>query len=309
MDNLVLFSGNATPELALAICRELDTSLGKIDVGRFPDGEVSARLEEDVRGKDTFIVQSVCPPVNENLMELLILIDCVRRASADRVTAVIPYLGYARQDRRESETLVPISAKLVANLVVAAGAHRVLTMDLHTEQIQGFFDIPVDHLYAGRVFLDHFRKMNIPNLAVVSPDVGSIKMARAYAKALGARLATVDKRRISATETETGFVIGDVRDCNVIIADDLIATGGSIAKAARALRKAGALDIYVACTHPVLCGPAMETLEGSPIRSIFVTDTIPIREKYVGDRVQVLTTAEVFAEAVRRIHQSSAFRR
>ncbi|MGE3165265.1 MAG: ribose-phosphate diphosphokinase [Planctomycetota bacterium] len=309
MDNLVVFSGNATPELAAAICKELDSGLGRVDVGRFPDGEVSVRLEEDVRGKDTFIVQSVCPPVNENLMELLILIDCVRRASADRVTAVIPYLGYARQDRRESETLVPISAKLVANLVVAAGAHRVLTMDLHTEQIQGFFDIPVDHLYAGKVFLEHFRRLQLPNLAVVSPDVGSIKMARAYAKSLGARLATVDKRRLSATETEAGFVIGDVKDCNVIIADDMIATGGSIAKAAKALRKAGALEIHVACTHPVLCGPAMETLESSPIGSIFVTDTIPIREKYVGTRVKVLSTAQVFAEAIRRIHHSSALRR
>lgn len=305
-ENLVVFHGNATPGLAQDICAKLEIQPGKIEVGRFPDGEVSVRLNEDVRGKDVFVVQSTSPPVNENLMELLVIIDCIKRASAYRITAVIPYFGYARQDRREQETPVPISAKLSSNLIVAAGADRVMTMDLHTEQIQGFFDIPVDHLYAGRVFIDHFLAMEIPKLCVVSPDVGSIKMARAYAKALDARLATVDKRRISAEETEIGFVIGDVDGMNVIMSDDVIATGGSIAKAAQVLADSGAQDISVACTHPVLCGPSLEKLENSPIGGIYVTDTIPLRDQDSGGRVTVLSTAEIFADAIQRVHESSS---
>lgn len=306
--DLVVFHGSATPELARAICADLGIAPGHAEVNRFPDGEVSVRVREDVRGKDVFIIQSTCPPVNENLMELLVLIDCVKRAAADRITAVIPYFGYARQDRRDSSDLVPITAKLVANLIVSAGAQRVATMDLHTEQIQGFFDIPVDHLYAGKVFTDYFNECAIPDLVVCSPDVGSIKMARAYSKALNARLATIDKRRISAEKTVIGFVIGDVKGRNVLIADDVISTGGSIAMAAEILHREGARQIRVACTHPVLCGPAVEKLMSSPIQEFCVTDTIPIHDKYQGDRVQVLSTAPMFADAIRRIHYTGSFR-
>ena len=304
-DSLVVFHGNATPELAREICRDLGIAPGRADVGRFPDGEVNVQLQEDVRGKDVFVVQSTCPPVNENLMELVIIIDAVKRSSADRITAVIPYFGYARQDRREAGTRVPISAKLVANLLVAAGADRVVTMDLHCEQIQGFFDIPVDHLYAGPVFIEHFGRMAIEDLVVVSPDVGSIRMARAYSKGLGARLATVDKRRLSAEETAVEFVIGNVAGLNAVISDDVIATGGSIAQAARLLREKGAQDIYIACSHAVLCGPAIEKLEASPIEGIYVSDTIPITGKYEGDRVKVLSTSSLFANAIRQIHFSA----
>ncbi len=304
-DNLFIFAGNATPHLAQSICDNLGTVLGKADVSRFPDGEISVRLQEDVRGKDAFIVQSTCPPVNENLMELLILIDCVKRGSADRITAVIPYLGYARQDRRERGELVPITSKMVADLIVAAGADRVVTMDLHAEQIQGFFDIPVDHLYAGHIFVEHVSSLGLTDLVVVSPDVGSIRMARAYSKGLGARLATVDKRRLSAEETQIEFVIGDVQGRNALISDDVIATGGSIAQAARLIHDKGARDIYIACTHAVLCGPAIEKMDAAPIQQIFVKDTIPIEGKYDSDRITVLSCSKTFAEAIRQIHYSA----
>ena len=308
-ESLIVLHGNATPELARQVCRDLCIAPGQVEVSRFPDGEVSVRLCEDVRGKDVFIVQSTCPPVNENLIELLILIDAVKRSSADRITAVMPYFGYARQDRREAGSLSPISAKLVANLVVAAGADRVLTMDLHCEQIQGFFDIPLDHLYAGPVFIEHFREMAIEDLVVVSPDVGSIKMARAYSKGLHARLATVDKRRVSAEEVQIEFVIGDVRGRNALISDDVIATGGSIAQAAHLIKDKGAKDIFIACTHAVLCGPAIEILEGAPIEDIYLTDTIPIAGKYDGDRVKVLSISHAFASAIRQIHFSATLGR
>lgn len=308
-DNLVVFTGNATPELARQICTELGVESGRAEVGRFPDGEVSVNLDEDVRGKDVFIIQSTCPPVNENLMELLILVDAVKRSSAARITAVMPYFGYARQDRRDSGSRTPISAKLLANLLTSSGVDRVLTMDLHCEQIQGFFDIPLDHLYAGHIFIDHFRDLAIPELVVVSPDVGSIKMARAYSKGLSARLATVDKRRISAEETEIEFIIGEVSGFNALVADDMIATGGSIANAARLLRDKGSERINIACTHAVLCGPAIEILEEAPIEGIFVTDTIPITGKYEGDRVKVLSTAKTFARAIMQIHRSAPFAR
>lgn len=307
-ESLVVFNGTATPDLAHAVCADLGARPGDAVVSRFPDGEIQVSIHEDVRGKDVYIVQSTCPPVNENLMELLVMIDCVKRASADRITAVLPYFGYARQDRRDSDDLVPITAKLTANLIVAAGAHRVATMDLHTEQIQGFFDIPVDHLYGGAVFIEHLRERNIPDLVVCSPDVGSIKMARAYSKGLGARLATIDKRRISAEETTIGFVIGDVEGKNVLISDDVIATGGSIAMAADILKQNGAEDVYVACTHPVLCGPAVEKLEAAPIEQIFVTDTIPVDNKYKRDNITVLSTARTFADAIRSIHCTGNFR-
>ncbi|MFN0057261.1 MAG: ribose-phosphate diphosphokinase [Planctomycetota bacterium] len=302
---MVVFHGNATPELAQGICRELGLRPGHLEVGRFPDGEVAVRLHEEVRGRDVFIVQSTCPPVNENLMELMIMIDCVKRSSAGRITAVIPYFGYARQDRREAGSLVPISSKMVANLIVKAGADRVLTMDLHAEQIQGFFDIPVDHLYAGKIFMDHFAQMCIPELVVVSPDVGSIKMARAYAKFLNARLATVDKRRVNPSEIAAEFLIGDVAGMNAILSDDVIATGGSITQAANLIHEKGARDIYVAATHAVLCGPAMDKLEKAPVKGIFVSDTIPMSGKPSGGRWKVLSSAKLFAEAIRQIHQSA----
>ncbi len=266
---------------------------------------MSVHLGQQIRGRDVFIVQSTCPPVQENLMELLVMIDCAKRSSAGRVTAVIPYYGYARQDRRDQGSLVPISSKLVANLITSAGADRVLTMDLHAEQIQGFFDIPVDHLYAGGIFIDHFRQMDIPDLVVVSPDVGSIRMARAYSKGLEARYATVDKRRVSADQVDVGFVVGDVEDKNALLTDDVIATGGSITEAARLLDQKGTRDIYIAATHAILCGPALERLEASPVKGIYVTDTIPIDGKCAGDRIKVLSCAKMFADAIREIHMSA----
>ncbi len=305
-ERLVVLHGNANPKLAADICEQLGTRPGRAKVGRFPDGEIAVELQEDVRGKDVFVIQSTCPPVNENLMELLVLIDCVKRASAARVTAVIPYFGYARQDRREHGAPVPITAKLVANLIAAAGTDRVVTMDLHCEQIQGFFDIAVDHVYAGGVVVDHLRDLRLPQPVVVSPDVGAIKMARAYSRGIpGARLATVDKRRVSGEETQIGFVIGDVEGMDAIIADDVIATGGSIAQAACLLKEKGAQSVTIVCTHPVLCGPAIEKLEASPAGQIIVTDTIPIDGKYEGDRVTVLSSAKTFAEAILQIHKSA----
>ena len=305
-ERLVVLHGNANPGLAADICAQLGTSPGKAKVGRFPDGEIAVELQEDVRGKDVFVVQSTCPPVNENLMELLVLIDCVKRASAARVTAVIPYFGYARQDRREHGAPVPITAKLVANLIAAAGTDRVVTMDLHCEQIQGFFDIAVDHVYAGGVVVEHLRELGLPEPVVVSPDVGAIKMARAYSRGIpGARLATVDKRRVSGEETQIGFVIGDVEGMDAIIADDVIATGGSIAQASCLLDEKGAQSVTIVCTHPVLCGPAIEKLEASPAGRIIVTDTIPIDGKYEGDRVTVLSSARTFADAILQIHKSA----
>jgi len=304
-ERLVVLHGNSNPGLSADICDRLGTRPGRMKVGRFPDGEISVELEEDVRGKDVFVVQSTCPPVNENLMELLVIIDCVKRASAARVTAVVPYFGYARQDRREHGARVPITAKLVANLITAAGTDRVVTMDLHCEQIQGFFDIPVDHVYAGGIFIEHLRELEFPDPVVVSPDVGAIKMARAYARGIGARLATVDKRRTSGDQTQIGFVIGEVEGMDAIIADDVIATGGSIAQAACLLDEKGAESVTIVCTHPVLCGPAIEKLEASPAGRIIVTDTIPIDGKYEGDRVTVLSSAATFADAILQIHKSA----
>jgi ribose-phosphate pyrophosphokinase len=233
------------------------------------------------------------------------MVDCLKRGSAERITAVIPYFGYARQDRREQGERVPITAKLVANLIVAAGTHRVVTMDLHAEQIQGFFDIPVDHLYAGPVFIEHFRSLKIPDMVVVSPDVGSIRMARAYSKGLGARLATVDKRRLSAEEVHIEFIIGDVAGRNALISDDVIATGGSIAQAARLVHEKGARDVYIACTHAVLCGNAMEKLKDSPVKEIFLTDTISIEGKCDDGVVTVLSSSWCFAKQIQEIHLSA----
>jgi len=303
MDNLKVFSGNATPDLAGKIAAYLEKPVGMASVTRFPDGEINVKVEEDVRGSDIFIVQSTCPPVNENFMELVILIDCMKRASAERITAVLPYFGYARKDRKD-EGRVPITAKLAANLITKAGADRVITVDLHAAQIQGFFDIPVDHLFASAVLGPYYQSLEIPDAVIVSPDVGSIKISRAYAERLGAGLAVVDKRRTSPDAAEAGFLIGEVKGKNVIMVDDMISTGGSIAEAAKLVAEHGAQDIYVGATHGVFCGPAVERLSSAPIGQIAVTDTIPLPEGMspMAGVVKELTISKLLGEAIRRIH-------
>ena len=301
---LVVVSGTANPPLAAKVASYLNMDLGKISLSRFPDGEIDMKVLEDVRGADVYVLQPTCPPVNDTLMELLILIDCLRRASAERITAVIPYFGYCRQDRK-AEGRVPISAKLVANLITTAGAHRGLALDLHAAQIQGFFDIPMDHLYASPVLVKYFRELGTKNLTIVSPDVGGIKMARAYAKRLDAGLAICDKRRGGPTETEVMHVIGDVEGRNVVLVDDMISTGTSITEAAHRLKKEGAKDIYIAATHAVLAGKALEKLRKAPVREVIVTDTIPIDGKDLPN-LKVLSVADLLGEAIRRIHHSES---
>jgi ribose-phosphate pyrophosphokinase len=304
-NGLKIFSGSANPELAKNIAKSLKVPLGDIMVTRFSEGEIRVKINEDVRGRDIFIIQPTCPPVNDNVMELLIMLDAFWRASARRVTAVLPYYGYARQDRKD-QPRVPITAKLIANIVTEAGADRALTMDLHAQQIQGFFDIPVDHLYAFPVIANYFRKKKLKNLTVVSPDVGGIKMARAYAKGLNADLAIVDKRRSGPNEVEAMNLIGEVRGKTVLVPDDMIATGGSLVEAVNALVKFGAKDIYASCTHAVLSGNAMEKLEKSVLKEVVVTDTIPIpREKRIG-KITVLPVAPLFGEAIMRIHNEES---
>ncbi|PIU40471.1 MAG: phosphoribosylpyrophosphate synthetase, partial [Candidatus Omnitrophica bacterium CG07_land_8_20_14_0_80_50_8] len=259
---LKIFSGNANPELAKKIARFLKTSLGDALVTTFSEGEIRVKINEDVRGRDVFIVQPTCPPTNNNLMELLIMMDAMKRASAGRITAVIPYFGYARQDRKD-QPRVPITAKLVANLLVQAGADRILTMDLHASQIQGFFDIPMDHLFAVNTVVEYFNNKKIKNLVVASPDVGGIKMARAYAKRLNANLAIVDKRRIDDRHAEVMNILGDVKGKNIVIVDDLVATASSMCEAASALKQAGGLKIFAAVSHPILSGPAVERIKAS----------------------------------------------
>jgi ribose-phosphate pyrophosphokinase len=300
---LLVFAGNSNKALAERICSYLGIPMGDAAVGRFPDGEVSVKIQADVRGADVFVVQSTCAPVNDHLMELLIMIDALRRASAARITAVIPYFGYARQDRKD-EGRVPISAKLTANLIQASGCNRVLTIDLHAAQIQGFFDIPLDHLYAMRVFAKYVRKLDLQDLVVASPDVGGMKTAWNYAKRLNARLAVVEKRRTSAENVEVGFVIGDVEGKSVILVDDLIATGGTIAKAAKLLREKGAREVYIMATHAVFCGRAVEKLRDAPVKEIIVTDTIPVTATI--ERVNTLSVAELLGEAVHRIHTNKS---
>ena len=301
---LLVFSGGANPVLGTKVCKFLGLDPGKIEISRFPDGEIDMKIMEDVRGADVYVVQSTCPPVNENLMELLIMIDCLRRASAERITAVIPYFGYARQDRK-AEGRVPISAKLVANIITAAGATRALANDLHAAQLQGFFDIPMDHLYAAPVLVEYFRQLNIKDLTIVSPDVGGIKMARAYAKRLNADLAIVDKRRSGPTETEVMHIIGDVEGRNVILVDDMISTATSITEAAKHCRKKGAKDIYICGTHAVLAGKAVEKLQKAPVKEVVVTDTIPTAGKEFSN-LKVLSIANLLGEAIRRIHHSES---
>ena len=301
MNNLVVFSGNSNKKLANKICKELKVKLAKADISRFSDGEISVKIEENVRGKDVFVVQSTCPPVNENLMELLIMLDALRRASPNRITAVIPYFGYARQDRKD-QPRVPITAKLVANILDSAGANRVLTLDLHAGQIQGFFDIPLDHLYSINIFLDYFKKIKLNGLVIVSPDVGGIKMARAYAKRFRAGLAIVDKRRNSPDTTEVMHILGEVEGKNVILVDDIIATGSSLVEAAKALKKAGAKKIFGAITHGVLSGNAIEKVNKSLIDSLIITDSIPLADDKRSKKIKVISSGGLFAEAIKRIH-------
>jgi ribose-phosphate pyrophosphokinase len=298
---LAIFCGNSNKPLAEKICAYLGINLGDVLVERFSEGEIKVKINENVRGKDVFIVQSTCPPPNENLMELLILIDALRRASAQRITAVIPYFGYARQDRKD-QPRVPITAKLIANLITTAGADRVLTLDLHAGQIQGFFDIPVDNLFAVNMFVDYFRKKGLQDLIVISPDVGGIKMARAYAKRLNSDLAIVDKRRINDRDTEVMHIIGEIDNRVAVIIDDIVATAGTLIEAANALSQHGAKEIYAAATHPVLSGPALERLEKSNLREVIVTDTIPIEEGKKIDKIKVLSVDKLFGEAIKRIH-------
>ncbi len=308
MRELKIFSGQANRPLAKSICNFLHLPLAEITLGKFPDGENFCKVEEDIRGRDIFLVQPTCPPVNDNLMELLIMIDSCKRASAERITAVIPYFGYARQDRKD-EGRVPITAKLVANLITRAGADRVLTMDLHSPQIQGFFDCPVDNLYAAPV-LQEFAS-SLPYAAedrvVVSPDVGSIKRALGYAKRMGGTLAIVDKRRDNALETRQEHIIGGPIEGKVaFMFDDMITTGGSICGAAARVHEAGAREIFVAATHGVLCGKAIEKIRDSSITTLAVCDTVPIPQEKRLPNMQVLSVAPLLAEAIKRIHHDQS---
>lgn len=300
-----IFTGTAHPGLAAKIAAYLGIGVGDAQVGRFPDGEINVKINEDVRGNDVFVVQPTCPPVNDNLMESLILIDCLKRSSAGRITAVFPYFGYARKDRKD-EGRVPISAKLVANLVVSAGVDRVLALDLHAPQIQGFFDIPVDHLFASPVLVRHIRELGLEDVVIVAPDVGGIKMARAYAKSLGAGLAIVDKRRVSPEQAEAVHVIGEVAGKTVVLVDDMISTAGTITEAAKSVAAHGAKEVFICATHPVLCGPAVARLSSAPVRSVVVTDTIPPAVSSGVKNLEVLTISELLGEAIRRIHASES---
>jgi ribose-phosphate pyrophosphokinase len=305
MNKLTIFSGNANPALADDICAYLGLETGGCEVTRFKNGETKVKIPHNIRGKDVFVVQSTCCPANEHLMELLIVMDAVKRASAKRITAVLPYFGYARQDRKD-QPRVPITAKLVANLLARAGANRVITIDLHAGQLQGFFDIPVDHLYAVRVFHEYFKGKGLENITVVSPDVGGIKMARAYAKRMGAGLAIVDKRRIDDESAEAMHVMGEVKGKNVIIVDDIVATAGSLVEAVNALKKKGAKEVYAAITHPVLCGPAIERLAIPDLKELVVTDTIPASPERSLEKIKRLSVAPLLGEAIRRIHNEES---
>ena len=302
-NNLKVFTCNANPKLAEEIASYLGITLGKSHVQNFSDGETNITIDESVRGCDVFIVQSTCAPVNDHLMELLIMIDAMRRASARRITVVMPYYGYARQDRK-SRGREPITAKLVANLIVQAGANRILTMDLHAQQIQGFFDIPVDHLMAMPILADYYRGLNIEDLVVVSPDMGGVTRARSLAEKLGVPLAIIDKRRPMPNVSEIMNIIGEIKDKNVIMIDDIIDTAGTISNGAAALVERGAKSVYVSCTHAILSGPAYERLANAPIKEIVTTNTIPATKKF--DKMTVLSVAPLMGEAILRIHNDDS---
>ena len=299
-----VFTGSANRELAQRICDYIGVPLGQAMISSFPDGETYIKIEENIRGRDVFIVQPTCPPTNEHLMELLIMVDAARRASADRITAVIPFFGYARQDRKD-QPRVPITAKLVANLLHAAGVSRVLTMDLHAQQVQGFFDIPVDHLYSLPVLIKYLRQKLTRKTVIVSPDVGGLKMASAYSQALGANLAIVAKQRTSATETEALYLIGEVEGCDVLLVDDLTETAGTLTSAAKILKKHGALNIYAGVAHAVLADVAIPRLQNSEIEELITTNSTPVRTVN-GFTITALCVSELLGESIKRIHNDES---
>lgn len=301
MKELKIFSGNSNIDLARNVTKRLKIQLGRADVGRFPDGEIEIHIRENVRGADCFILQPTSHPANDNLMELLLLIDALKRASAARITAVIPYFGYGRQDRK-AQPRVPISSKLVSNLITTAGANRVLAMDLHAAQIQGFFDIPVDHIYTNPVFVNYFKQRKMKNCVVVSPDAGGVERARSLAKRLHFDLAIIDKRRTSPTEAEIFHVVGDVKGKTALIVDDIVDTAGTLVKGGEALKKHGAKNIVAAIAHGVLAGPAISRLKDSPITELVITDSIPLNGKSLKS-IKVLSVAPILAEAIKRIHE------
>ena len=304
--NLKIFSGTSNPALASDVCKYLEIPLGGAKIERFPDGEKAIRVEDDVRGRDCYVVQSTCDPVDEHLVELLIFLDCLRRASASRITAVIPYFGYARQDRKD-EGRVPITAKLVANMITTAGASRVLAIDLHAHQLQGFFDIPVDHLAGELVLGKYFRDMKINNLTVVSPDVGNMKMASKYATHLGGDLAIVHKRRLSGSKVEAQEIIGEVSGRNILMCDDIISTAGTVCSAAALVKQRGADKVYIGATHGVFAPQALDRLAKAPIDRVVVTDTIPQNKtsKKISN-IKVLSVASMLGEAIKRIHRNES---
>jgi ribose-phosphate pyrophosphokinase len=307
-DELEIFTGNSNPALAREVCEYLGVHLGQAEVGRFPDGEVMVEVRENVRGGDCFVLQSICTPPNDNLMELLLLMDALRRASAKRITAVIPYFGYARQDRKVAPR-VPISAKLVADVITAAGASRVLTVDLHAGQIQGFFNIPVDNLYAMPVLIQYLRKrLEGRRISVVSPDAGGVERARAFARRLNANLAIIDKRRQRASEVAEMQLVGEVRDSSALLVDDMIDTAGTITEAAKVVMNAGATEVLACATHPILSDPACERLNESCLKELITTNSIPLRAKSQAElgSLKVLSVASLIAEAVRRIHNEES---
>jgi len=302
ISDTVLFTGNANPALAQEIATHLGITLGKAAVGRFSDGETTVEIQQNVRGREVFVLQSTCAPTNDNLMELLIMVDALKRASAQRITAVIPYFGYARQDRRPRSTRVPISARVVANMLEAVGVSRVLTMDLHADQIQGFFDIPVDNIYASPVLLSDLQAKRYADLVVVSPDVGGVVRARALAKQLGCDLAIIDKRRPKANVSEVMNIIGEIDNRNCVIMDDMIDTAGTLIKAAEVLKERGAKSVYAYCTHAVFSGPAIDRIKNSHLDEVVITNTIPLNEAAQGTpKIRQLSTAFLFAETIRRI--------
>ena len=306
-DNLMVFTGNANPKLAQRVAKNLSVQLGKATVSRFSDGEVMVELLENVRGKDVFVLQSTCAPTNDTLMELMIMVDALRRSSAARITAAIPYFGYARQDRRPRSARVAISAKVVANMLTVAGVHRMLTMDLHADQIQGFFDIPVDNVYATPILLGDLWKHGYKNLVVVSPDVGGVVRARAIAKQLDSDLAIIDKRRPRPNVAKVMNIIGDVNGRTCVIMDDMVDTANTLCEAARALKEQGAVRVIAYCTHPVLSGPAVSRIEASVIDELVVTDTIPLKpEAEACAKIRQISVAELLAETMRRICEESS---
>jgi len=306
LNNLKILSGNSNIQLAQAICKGLDISLGKANVKKFSDGEIQVEIEDNVRGMDVFVVQSTCTPVNRSLMELLIMMDAIKRASAERITAVIPYYGYARQDRKVAPR-VPITAKLVADLITTAGANRILTVDLHAGQIQGFFNIPVDHLYSAPVMVEFIKEKYTDNLVIVSPDAGGVERARAFAKRLGSNLAIIDKRRPQPNESNIMNIIGDIEGKTALLLDDMVDTAGTLSQSANALIEKGATKVVACCTHPVLSGQAVEKINQSALQDLVVTDTIPLaKEAQSCNKIVLLSVAELLGEAIKRIHSNDS---